>query len=123
MRAADGVWAAGDVTGEGAFTHVAVYQAGIAVRDILGEPGTPADYRALSRVTFTDPEIGAAGLTEAQARRAGRRRADRDHAGTVVDTRLDPQGWKRRVHQARRRRQPSGAGGRHVGGARPAARC
>lgn len=71
MRAADGVWAAGDVTGEGAFTHVAVYQAGIAVRDILGEPGPPADYRALPRVTFTDPEIGAAGLTEAQARERG----------------------------------------------------
>jgi pyruvate/2-oxoglutarate dehydrogenase complex dihydrolipoamide dehydrogenase (E3) component len=71
MRAADGIWAIGDVTGEGAFTHVAMYQAGIAARDILGEPGPPADYRALPRVTFTDPEIGAAGLTEAQARERG----------------------------------------------------
>jgi pyruvate/2-oxoglutarate dehydrogenase complex dihydrolipoamide dehydrogenase (E3) component len=72
MRAADKVWAVGDVTGHGAFTHLAMYQAGIAVRDILGEPGPPADYRALPRVTFTDPEIGAVGLTEAQARAAGR---------------------------------------------------
>ncbi|HEX2773926.1 MAG TPA: NAD(P)/FAD-dependent oxidoreductase, partial [Micromonosporaceae bacterium] len=32
MRATDGVWAVGDVTGHGAFTHVAMYQAGIAVR-------------------------------------------------------------------------------------------
>lgn len=67
-RVADGVWAVGDVTGEGAFTHVAMYQAGIVVRDILGEEGPPADYRALPRVTFTDPEVGAVGLTENQAR-------------------------------------------------------
>lgn len=71
MRVADRLWAVGDVTAHGAFTHVAMYQAGIAVRDILGESGPPADYRALPRVTFTDPEIGAVGLTEADARAAG----------------------------------------------------
>jgi pyruvate/2-oxoglutarate dehydrogenase complex dihydrolipoamide dehydrogenase (E3) component len=71
MRAGDGIWAVGDVTGHGAFTHVAMYQAGIAVRDILGQEGPPADYRALPRVTFTDPEIGAVGKTERQARDAG----------------------------------------------------
>jgi len=64
----DGVWAVGDVTGKGAFTHVAMYQAGVVIRDILGEPGPPATYHALPRVTFTDPEVGAVGLTEAQAR-------------------------------------------------------
>ncbi|MEV5824550.1 NAD(P)/FAD-dependent oxidoreductase [Spirillospora sp. NPDC052242] len=68
MRAADGVWAIGDITGKGQFTHVSMYQAAIAVRDILGEEGSPASYRAVPRVTFTDPEIGAVGLTEAQAR-------------------------------------------------------
>jgi pyruvate/2-oxoglutarate dehydrogenase complex dihydrolipoamide dehydrogenase (E3) component len=71
MRAADGVWAVGDVTGKGAFTHVSMYQAGVAVRDILGQDGPAADYRALPRVTFTDPEIGAVGLTERQARDQG----------------------------------------------------
>jgi pyruvate/2-oxoglutarate dehydrogenase complex dihydrolipoamide dehydrogenase (E3) component len=71
MRAGAKVWAIGDVTGHGAFTHVAMYQAGIAVRDILGQSGPPADYRALPRVTFLDPEIGAVGLTEQQARAAG----------------------------------------------------
>jgi pyruvate/2-oxoglutarate dehydrogenase complex dihydrolipoamide dehydrogenase (E3) component len=71
MRAGDGIWAVGDVTGHGAFTHVAMYQAGIAIRDILGENGPPADYRALPRVTFTDPEIAAVGLTEQQARDSG----------------------------------------------------
>jgi pyruvate/2-oxoglutarate dehydrogenase complex dihydrolipoamide dehydrogenase (E3) component len=65
------VWAVGDVTGHGGFTHVAMYQAGIAVRDILGEAGPPADYRALPRVTFTDPEVGSVGMTERQARDAG----------------------------------------------------
>lgn len=68
MRAGEKLWAIGDVTGRGAFTHVAMYQADIAVRDILGLGGPSADYRALPRVTFTDPEIGAVGLTEAQAR-------------------------------------------------------
>jgi len=41
------------------------------VRDILGQGGPAADYRALPRVTFTDPEIGAVGLTEEQARDKG----------------------------------------------------
>lgn len=68
MRAADGVWAIGDITGMGAFTHVSMYQAAVAVRDILGEEGSPAAYRAVPRVTFTDPEIASVGLTEAQAR-------------------------------------------------------
>ncbi|MBV1851667.1 dihydrolipoyl dehydrogenase family protein [Catellatospora tritici] len=71
MRAGDGLWAVGDVTGHGAFTHMSMYQAGIAIRDILGQPGPPADYRAQPRVTFLDPEIGAVGLTEAQARHQG----------------------------------------------------
>lgn len=71
QRVVPGVWAVGDVTGKGAFTHVAMYQAGIAVRDILGLDGPPADYAALPRVTFTDPEVGSVGMTEQQARDAG----------------------------------------------------
>lgn len=70
-RAGDGLWAVGDVTGEGLFTHVGVYQADIAVADILGRDHEPADYRALPRATFTDPEIGSVGLSEADARAAG----------------------------------------------------
>ncbi len=71
LRAAPGVWAVGDLTGRGAFTHVAMYQAAIAIRSILGEAGPGAEYHAVPRVTFTDPEIGAVGLTEAQARDRG----------------------------------------------------
>jgi pyruvate/2-oxoglutarate dehydrogenase complex dihydrolipoamide dehydrogenase (E3) component len=73
MRAAEGVWALGDVTGQGAFTHMSMYQADIVVRDILGQGGATADYRAVPRVTFTDPEIGSVGLTSAQALAAGLR--------------------------------------------------
>ncbi len=71
MRAADGLWAIGDITGKGQFTHMSMYQADIAVRDILGAGGGCADYRAVPRVTVTDPEIGSVGMTEAQAREAG----------------------------------------------------
>jgi pyruvate/2-oxoglutarate dehydrogenase complex dihydrolipoamide dehydrogenase (E3) component len=70
MRAAEGLWAVGDVTGLGAFTHLAVHQGGIAAADILGQP-TPAEHAVVPRVTFTDPEIGAVGLTEDAARAAG----------------------------------------------------
>lgn len=71
LRVADGVWALGDVTGKGMFTHVSMYQAGIVVADVLGQEHEPASYQALPRVTFTDPEVGSVGLTEAQAREAG----------------------------------------------------
>ncbi|HEY7361233.1 MAG TPA: NAD(P)/FAD-dependent oxidoreductase, partial [Streptosporangiaceae bacterium] len=71
LRAAPGVWALGDITGHGAFTHMSMYQAQIVVADILGRPGFAAQYHAVPRVTFTDPEIGAVGLTEAQAREQG----------------------------------------------------
>jgi pyruvate/2-oxoglutarate dehydrogenase complex dihydrolipoamide dehydrogenase (E3) component len=67
-RVSDGVWAIGDITGKGAFTHVAMYQAGVVLADILGRDHPPARYDALPRVTFTDPEVGAVGLTERQAR-------------------------------------------------------
>lgn len=73
LVAAPGIWAVGDVTGAGAFTHTAIYQAGIATQAILGTPTADADYRALPRVTFTDPEVGAVGLTPDAARAQGRR--------------------------------------------------
>lgn len=68
----DGVWAVGDIAGKGAFTHMAVYQAAVAFDDITGaaEPRV-AEGHAVSRVTFTDPEVGSVGMTEAQARAAG----------------------------------------------------
>ncbi|QYG95141.1 NAD(P)/FAD-dependent oxidoreductase [Iamia sp. SCSIO 61187] len=92
LRVADGVWAVGDLTGKGAFTHVAMYQAGIAAADILGDDHEPADYAALPRVTFTDPEVGAVGRTEADAREAGI-----DVAVGVAQVPSSARGW---IHKA-----------------------
>ena len=67
----DHVWAAGDATGELLFTHVGTYEADLVVNDILGTPRT-RDYRVVPRVTFCDPEVASVGLTERQAREAGK---------------------------------------------------
>jgi pyruvate/2-oxoglutarate dehydrogenase complex dihydrolipoamide dehydrogenase (E3) component len=67
----EGVWAVGDAVGHGAFTHISMYQADIVVNDVLGHLVVPADYRAVPRVTFTDPEIGSVGLNEHDARKQG----------------------------------------------------
>jgi pyruvate/2-oxoglutarate dehydrogenase complex dihydrolipoamide dehydrogenase (E3) component len=69
-RAAEGIWAVGDVTGEMPFTHTAKYQGRIAVADIAGDTAR-AQYAAIPRVVFSDPEVAAVGMTEAQARDAG----------------------------------------------------
>ena len=92
MRAAEGVWAIGDVTGQGAFTHMSMYEADIVVRDILGQGGPAADYRAVPRVTFTDPEIGSVGLTVAAAREAGLR-----VASGLAQVPYSARGW---IHKA-----------------------
>lgn len=69
-RAAENMWAIGDVTGIMPFTHVAKYQARIVTDAILG--GTRrATYDGIPRVVFGDPEIAAAGLTRAQADEQG----------------------------------------------------
>ncbi len=115
LRVRPGVWAIGDVTGVGAFTHVSMYQAAIAVADILGRPWPAADYGALPRVTFTDPEIGSVGLTEHQARERGLSVAVRDERRREVNPRLDPQGGQCRVDQASRRHRTRRAGRCDVG--------
>jgi pyruvate/2-oxoglutarate dehydrogenase complex dihydrolipoamide dehydrogenase (E3) component len=92
MRAGPGLWALGDVTGQGAFTHISMYQAGIVVADILGREHHAAEYTAVPRVTFTDPEIGSVGLTEAQARERGL--AVRIGVTQVPES---PRGW---IHKA-----------------------
>jgi pyruvate/2-oxoglutarate dehydrogenase complex dihydrolipoamide dehydrogenase (E3) component len=70
LRAGESVWAVGDVTGIAQFTHVGKYQARVAAADMLGKRAR-ADYRAVPRVTFTDPQVAGVGQTEEQAREAG----------------------------------------------------
>jgi dihydrolipoamide dehydrogenase len=69
-RAAEGVWAIGDVTGVMPFTHVGMYQGRVACADIAGQQ-VRAGYTAIPRVVFSDPEIAAVGLTEEQAEERG----------------------------------------------------
>ena len=62
-RAAENVWAVGDVTGVAQFTHVGKYQARVAAANMCGRE-VRADYRAIPAGIFTDPEIGTVGRTE-----------------------------------------------------------
>lgn len=68
---ADGVWAAGDVTGKYQFTPIAQYEARIAVDDMFGSNDARTDYGFLPTAIFTDPELAGAGLTEQEARDDG----------------------------------------------------
>ncbi len=62
------IYAAGDVIGGYQFTHVAGYEAGIAMQNALVFPAKKADYQVIPWATFTNPELGRVGLTEKQAR-------------------------------------------------------
>lgn len=71
-RAADNVWAVGDVTGILPFTHVAKYQGRVVADAILGGE-RKATYQGIPRVVFSDPEIAAVGITQAEANEQGLR--------------------------------------------------
>jgi len=64
-------FAVGDVAGPHRFTHMAAYQAGIVLRNVLFRLPAKASYRAVPWVTYTDPELAHVGLGEAAARRSG----------------------------------------------------
>jgi len=67
-----GVYAIGDVVaGTPQLAHVATRQGMIAVAHIAGRPVKPFDYRRIPGCTYTEPEIGSVGLTEAEARAEG----------------------------------------------------
>jgi pyruvate/2-oxoglutarate dehydrogenase complex dihydrolipoamide dehydrogenase (E3) component len=66
------LYAVGDVNGRALFTHMGKYQAWVAAENILGrETEATAESNALPRVTFTDPQVAAVGLTLNQAKEAG----------------------------------------------------
>ncbi|HEU6443563.1 MAG TPA: NAD(P)/FAD-dependent oxidoreductase [Gaiellaceae bacterium] len=68
---AEGIWAAGDVTGLAQFTPIAQYQARLAVEDMYTERAPEADYSILPTAIFTDPELAGVGMSEDEAREAG----------------------------------------------------
>ncbi len=63
LRAADDVWAIGDVNGIALFTHVGKYQARVAAADLCRQRAK-ADYRAIPAGVFTDPEVATVGRTD-----------------------------------------------------------
>ncbi|WP_375502373.1 dihydrolipoyl dehydrogenase family protein [uncultured Jatrophihabitans sp.] len=67
----DGLFAIGDVTGKGPFTHVSVWQARVLGAHLLRRDEPFGGYDAMAWATFTDPEIGRVGMSEQQARDAG----------------------------------------------------
>jgi pyruvate/2-oxoglutarate dehydrogenase complex dihydrolipoamide dehydrogenase (E3) component len=74
MRVGDRDWlyAIGDVNGRALFTHMGKYQAWVAAENLLGrETAASAEDIGSPRVTFTDPQVAAAGKTLDQAREAG----------------------------------------------------
>jgi len=66
------LYAIGDVNGRALFTHMGKYQAWVAAENLLGrDVEATAEATALPRVTFTDPQVAAVGMTLAQAEDAG----------------------------------------------------
>jgi pyruvate/2-oxoglutarate dehydrogenase complex dihydrolipoamide dehydrogenase (E3) component len=76
LRAADGVWACGDVTGIAMFTHLGKYQGRVAAADIAGKR-VRADHNAIPAVTFTDPQVASVGETTGEGVVAGEARVER----------------------------------------------
>ncbi len=64
LRAGEGLWAIGDVTGIWSLTHVGKYHGRVVASNILGQP-RQANYEAVPRVTFTDPQAASVGAAEA----------------------------------------------------------
>jgi len=65
LRAGERLWAIGDVTGIWPLTHVGEYQGDVVAANILGEP-REANYEAVPRVVYTDPQAAAVGALEAR---------------------------------------------------------
>jgi dihydrolipoamide dehydrogenase len=65
LRAGERLWAIGDVTGIWPFTHTGKYQGEVVAANIIGEP-REANYEAVPRVVYTDPQAAAVGATEAR---------------------------------------------------------
>ena len=103
MHVTDGVWAVGDVTGEGAFTHIAMYQAAIVVADMLDhvrQCGAGPD--ASGTASVVGGAVGAASSLGGAMRveRVGRHRAPRRLPGAAPGDLHRSRGRRGRAHRA-----------------------
>ena len=64
LRAGERLWAIGDVTGIWPLTHVGEYEGDVVAANIAGDVH-PANYEAVPRVTYTDPQAAAVGAMQA----------------------------------------------------------
>jgi pyruvate/2-oxoglutarate dehydrogenase complex dihydrolipoamide dehydrogenase (E3) component len=91
LRAGERLWAIGDVTGIWPLTHVGEYEGDVVAANILGTP-REANYEAVPRVTYTDPQAGAVG--EAEARFSGTARvAETPKMSTYTQKYADSNGF------------------------------
>ena len=89
------IYAAGDCTGPHEVVHIAILQGELAAHN-LASPGArrPMDYRLMTSVVFTDPQVGVVGMTEHEARSERReylmaRHPFSDHGKSIIMNALD----------------------------------
>ena len=70
---APGIWALGDCNGKGAFTHTAYNDFEVVAANLLDDDRRRVSDRLPAYALYVDPPLGRAGLTEAEARKSGRR--------------------------------------------------
>ena len=128
LRAGEGLWAIGDIAGIWPLTHIGKYQGEVVAANILGE-SREANYEAVPRVVYTDPQAASVGAGDAplQRHRAPRRGGqDRDlHARLRRVERLPDAAERRRAADRRLRARPGGgrvAAAGHAGDPRRAFR-
>jgi len=70
---AEGVWALGECNGKGAFTHTSYNDYEIVAANLFDDDKRRISDRIMTYALFIDPPLGRAGMTEAEARKSGRR--------------------------------------------------
>lgn len=71
MKASDGIWAAGDVTGEPMLETVAAREGMVAANNALSPEKIKMDYTVIPRAVFTEPQLASVGLTDKEANAKG----------------------------------------------------
>ena len=120
LRAGERLWAIGDVTGIWPLTHVGKYEGDVVAANILGEP-REANYEAVPRVIYTDPQAAAVGASEARFSATAALRGGQDrhlHARLRGVQRLPHAAQRRRAADRRLRARPRGGGVAAAGDAR-----